>query len=102
MVDSINPSLARARIQKTQGDTPAPSGSKGAASAGSVGATAATDSVSLSAAAAQKPTSVDETNPPFDVEAVKRIKAAISSGNYPVDLDRITDSLFEGYRELMM
>ena len=101
MVDSINPSLARARIQKTQGDTPAQS-SKAAEGSTSVNAPAATDSVSLSAAVAQMPAGVDETSPPFDVEAVKRIKDAISQGNYPVDLDRITDSLFEGYRELML
>ena len=40
------------------------------------------------------------SNPPIDVEAVARIKDAIASGKYPVDLDKISDMLMDAYREL--
>ena len=38
--------------------------------------------------------------PPIDSEAVSRIKSAIASGKYPVDVERITDALMDAYREL--
>ncbi len=38
--------------------------------------------------------------PPIDFEAVERIKAAISSGRYPIDLDRVSDALLDAYVEL--
>lgn len=59
----------------------------------------ATDSVALSAAAQAVPESL-KTEPPFDIEAVTRIKEAIAEGRYPIDTDKITESLFESVREL--
>lgn len=38
--------------------------------------------------------------PHVDTEAVSRIKKAISNGDYPVDVDRITDALMDAYMEL--
>jgi negative regulator of flagellin synthesis FlgM len=38
--------------------------------------------------------------PHIDSEAVSRIKRAISNGDYPVDVDRVTDALMEAYLEL--
>ena len=38
--------------------------------------------------------------PHVDSEAVSRIKQAISQGEYPVDVDRITDALMDAYLEL--
>ena len=38
--------------------------------------------------------------PPLDIEAVGRIKEAIASGTYPIDLDQISDKLFENYLEM--
>ena len=38
--------------------------------------------------------------PPVDIEAVGRIKEAIANGTYPIDLDQISDKLFENYLEM--
>ena len=38
--------------------------------------------------------------PPLDIEAVGRIKEAIANGTYPIDLDQISDKLFENYLEM--
>mgnify|MGYP000615883136 CR=1 FL=1 len=38
--------------------------------------------------------------PPLDIEAVGRIKEAISKGTYPIDLDQISNKLFENYLEM--
>ena len=38
--------------------------------------------------------------PNIDNAAVSRIKEAIAQGEYPVDLDRVTDALMEAYLEL--
>jgi negative regulator of flagellin synthesis FlgM len=38
-------------------------------------------------------------NPSIDLEAVGRIKEAISRGAYPVDLDKITEKLMESFVE---
>jgi negative regulator of flagellin synthesis FlgM len=38
--------------------------------------------------------------PHVDTAAVDRIKQAISNGDYPVDVDRITDALMNAYLEL--
>ena len=37
---------------------------------------------------------------PIDNEKVSSIKKAISSGNYPLDLDKISDALMEAYNEM--
>ena len=37
---------------------------------------------------------------PIDTGKVAKIKAAISSGNYPLDLDKISDALMQAYREM--
>jgi negative regulator of flagellin synthesis FlgM len=38
--------------------------------------------------------------PHVDSAAVSRIKDAISQGEYPVDVDRVTDALMDAYLEL--
>ena len=37
---------------------------------------------------------------PIDADKVASIKAAISSGNYPLDMDKISDALMQAYREM--
>ena len=37
---------------------------------------------------------------PVDHDKVSSIKKAISSGNYPLDLDKISDALMEAYNEM--
>tara|TARA_A100001011_G_scaffold268923_1_gene278078 strand:+ start:123 stop:425 length:303 start_codon:yes stop_codon:yes gene_type:complete len=38
--------------------------------------------------------------PHIDMEAVNRIKEAISQGEYPVDIERVTEALMDAYIEL--
>jgi negative regulator of flagellin synthesis FlgM len=38
--------------------------------------------------------------PPIDRKAVQRIKEAISRGDYPINLERVSDALMDAYREL--
>ena len=40
------------------------------------------------------------SNSPIDHDKVSSIKKAISSGNYPLDLDKISDALMEAYNEM--
>ena len=37
---------------------------------------------------------------PIDNDKVSSIKKAISSGNYPLDLDKISDALMDAYNEM--
>ena len=37
---------------------------------------------------------------PIDNDRVSSIKKAIASGNYPLDLDKISDALMEAYNEM--
>jgi negative regulator of flagellin synthesis FlgM len=38
--------------------------------------------------------------PPVNAEAVNRIKSAIANGEYPINLDLISDALMDAYRDL--
>ena len=40
------------------------------------------------------------SSPPIDYDKVSSIKKAISSGNYPLDLDKISDALMEAYKNM--
>jgi len=42
-----------------------------------------------------------EAGPPLDTERVTRLKQAVADGHYPVDAQRITDSIFQDYSALM-
>ena len=37
---------------------------------------------------------------PIDTDKVAKIKAAISAGHYPLDLDKLSDALMQAYREI--
>ena len=37
---------------------------------------------------------------PIEVDKVAKIKEAISSGKYPLDLDKLSDALMQAYREM--
>ena len=37
---------------------------------------------------------------PIDSDKVAKIKEAISSGKYPLDLDKLSDALMQAYREM--
>ena len=38
--------------------------------------------------------------PPIDAAATNRIKTAIKDGNYPIDLAKVADALFDAYKEM--
>ena len=38
--------------------------------------------------------------PPIDKDKVSRIKNAIASNNYPIDLEKISDALMDAYKEM--
>ena len=37
---------------------------------------------------------------PIDVDKVAKIKEAISTGKYPLDIDKLSDALMQAYREM--
>ncbi|MEC8628650.1 MAG: flagellar biosynthesis anti-sigma factor FlgM [Pseudomonadota bacterium] len=102
MVDSVSNPGNRVRLHKVGTDATNTAG-KGAQGSGNVAGTSpttATDDVSLSQAAQTLPSGLD-VGPPFDLELVSRIKKEIAEGRYPIDYERITDSLFESYRDIV-
>lgn len=101
MVDSISSFSAKGRIERPGGAETNVKGAGKANAAAATGNLGSADEVSLSQAAKALPAAL-EVGPPFDLESVSRIKKAISEGKYPIDYERITDSLFENYRELML
>lgn len=103
MVEPISTSPARPRISRPGEDIGLPAKAAGMTDAKAPSAVlpAGGDSVSLSAAARALPAGLKEAGPPMDLESVKRIKDAIAEGKYPIDLEKITESLFRDYLELM-
>ncbi|HEX7874548.1 MAG TPA: flagellar biosynthesis anti-sigma factor FlgM [Sphingobium sp.] len=62
----------------------------------SVPATPATTARAAEGAAMTSPAArLAQDGAPIDVEKIQRIKAAISSGNYPVDADAIADRMVD-------
>lgn len=66
----------------------------------SAAAANASDSVELKSA--DVPASIKQmaSSAPIDEVNVNRIKEAIKRGDYPIDIDRVSDALMEAYREL--
>ena len=98
MVDSVKSAISRMETVKMR---------RADAAESQVSATAPkpsgkTDSVSVElksaemAAAARDMASVA----PVDMDKVNRIKSAIKEGNYPIDIDKISDALMDAYREM--
>lgn len=99
MVDQINSSNgAKLRLQSVQtgGST------VGKNAAAGTGAVKAVDTSRFSdTASVEMIKTLASNGPPFDAENVSRIKQAISEGRYPLDPQRITDSIFQDYSALM-
>ena len=38
--------------------------------------------------------------PPIDTATTNRIKTAIKDGNYPIDMAKVADALFDAYKEM--
>lgn len=100
MVNPISSTDARAKLQKINNETAADR-TRALGKSDAAQAAAATDEVTLSQEAKLRPGGT-EVGPPFDLELVSKIKKAISEGNYPIDYESITDSLFESYKDLML
>lgn len=100
MVNSVSSSDLKARLQKASQDPGAAKANVETPKGVGAPAAAAADGVELSKAAQAMPGGID-VGPPFDLELVSKIKKEIAEGRYPVDLEAITDSLFESYRDLM-
>ena len=58
------------------------------------------DTVSLQSTENQSVVKEMASTAPIDMENVNRIKEAIKRGDYPIDIDRITDALMDAYREM--
>lgn len=103
MVEPINTSQGRIRSLKAGDDVGLSQAGTNPASvpATPAAARASGDSLTLSASAQAVPAELKEAGPPMDLEIVQRIKDAIAEGKYPIDLEKITESLFRDYLELM-
>ena len=58
------------------------------------------DTVSLKSTDNQAIVKEMASTAPVNMENVDRIKEAIQRGDYPIDIDRITDALMDAYREM--
>ncbi|MDC0650064.1 flagellar biosynthesis anti-sigma factor FlgM [Candidatus Puniceispirillum sp.] len=58
------------------------------------------DSVKLNSLESQPVVKDMASAAPINKENVNRIKDAIRRGEYPIDLDRVTDALMEAYKEM--
>jgi negative regulator of flagellin synthesis FlgM len=60
----------------------------------------ASDSVELKSADVSSSVKQMASSAPIDEVNVNRIKEAIKRGDYPIDIDRISEALMDAYREL--
>ena len=96
MVDAIKNSVNRLDLAKARSSEPraAPAGANRTA------APAVSDNVKVSDAASSKVVAQMAEAPPMNSEAVRRIKDAIARGEYPINVDRISEALMDAYREM--
>ena len=97
MVGIVKNTVSRIEPRKAEGPDRVP---QEATKFSSAAATNASDSVELKSA--DVPSSVKQmvSSAPIDEVNVNRIKEAIKRGDYPIDIDRVSDALMEAYREL--
>ena len=74
--------------------------SRDATKGSAVVATNASDSVQLKSADVSSTVKQMASSAPIDEVNVNRIKEAIKRGEYPIEIDRISEALMEAYREL--
>jgi negative regulator of flagellin synthesis FlgM len=95
MVESIKNTTSRMEPRKANNNHAAPqTANKSAATASS------TDSVELKSAENMSAIKEMAASAPIDRTNVDRIKDAIKRGEYPIDIDRISDALLEAYKEM--
>ena len=66
----------------------------------SAAAPIASDSVELKSADVPESIKQMASSAPIDEVNVNRIKEAIKRGDYPIDIDRISEALMDAYREM--
>ncbi len=96
MVDAIKNSVNRLDLTKARSseNRSAPVDANRAA------APAVCDNVKVSDAASSKVVAQMAEKPPINSEAVRRIKDAIARGEYPINVDQISEALMDAYREM--
>ena len=95
MVESIKNTISRMEPRKVNHNHAEPQ----AASKLAV-TTASTDTVELKSAESTSAIKEMVASAPIDRNNVDRIKDAIKRGEYPIDIDRISDALLEAYKEM--
>ena len=96
MVDAIKNTVNRLDLTKVRS-----SENRAAPAGGSrTDAPAGSDNVKVSDAASSKVVAQMAEAPPVNSEAVRRIKDAIARGEYPINVDRISEALMDAYREM--
>ena len=95
MVESIKNTISRMEPRKANTNHVAPqTENKSATSLSS------TDSVKLKSAENMSAIKEMAASAPIDRANVDRIKNAIKRGEYPIDIDRISDALLEAYKDM--
>ena len=74
--------------------------SQKATRASTAAAANASDSVKLKSADVSSSVKQMSSSAPIDEVNVNRIKEAIKRGEYPIEIDRISEALMDAYREL--
>ena len=96
MVDAIKNTVNRMELTKSRSADGRPAGA--GASPAPVAPTGETGKDSD--AASSKAVAQLAEAPPVNNEAVRRIKDAISRGEYPINVDRISEALMDAYRDM--
>ena len=94
MVESIKNTISRMEPRKANNTHAAPQ------TANKSAATTSVDSVELKSAENMSAIKEMAASAPIDRANVDRIKDAIKRGEYPIDIDRISDALLEAYKEM--
>ncbi len=95
MVESIKNTISRMEPRKANNNHAVPQSANKSA-----GTISSTDSVKLKSAENMATIKELAASAPIDRANVDRIKDAIQRGEYPIDIDRISDALLEAYKEM--
>ena len=94
MVDKIANSVSNLDVRSNKNT------SKSSKISDNAGSAEIIENVSSSIRSNKKVVSELASSVPVDSDKVSKIKQAISSGRYPLDLDKISDALMQAYREM--
>ena len=95
MVESIKNTISRMEPRKANNNHSASQKANKSATT-----TSSTDSVKLKSAENMSVIKQMAASAPIDRANVDRIKDAIKRGEYPIDIDRISDALLEAYKQM--